>query len=286
MIKRKLGLAAIGVGLGLMPLQIVRAANTPATSANQSAGTVTGRVQNVVTGNYLNQARVTVKGSDIVTYTDQFGGYRLVNVPGGSAALEFFYTDLDPQVITINVPAGGSVEQNVDLTSKARYGEKSDVVTLNNFVVSSDRETDGGAVAINEQRFAPNIKNVLSSDSFGDVLGGNVGEFLKFIPGLATEYSDVEIVGISVRGLGSDKTAFTSDGASVVSAAGGAATRAFNMNVSSLNNISRVEVRKSPRRRRRRILSRARSTWSAKAPSNAAARSSISASTWSATAKI
>ena len=160
--------------------------------------------------------------------------------------LEVFYTDLDPQVITVNVPAGGSVEQNVDLTSKARYGEKQDIVKLDNFVVSSDRETDGKATAINEQRFAPNIKNVLASDAFGDVLGGNVGEFLKFIPGLATEYSEVEIIGISVRGLGSDKTAFTSDGASVVSAAGGAASRSFNMNVSSLNNISRVEVTKVP----------------------------------------
>ncbi|MBI4622359.1 MAG: TonB-dependent receptor plug domain-containing protein, partial [Verrucomicrobia bacterium] len=238
---------ALALALAFAPQPAARAADgAPAGAAAQSTGTVTGRVQNVVTGNYLQNARISVKGTDVIAYTDQFGVYRLVNVRSGPIALEVFYTDLDPQVITVDVPAGGSVEQNVNLTSKARYGEKQDIVKLDNFVVSSDRETDGKATAINEQRFAPNIKNVLAADAFGDVLGGNVGEFLKFIPGLSTEYSEVEIVGISVRGLGSDKTSFTSDGASVVSAAGGAASRSFNMNVSSLNNISRVEVTKVP----------------------------------------
>lgn len=234
------------LALALGPGHAARAVDgNPLAAANQTGG-VSGRVQNVVTGNYLNRARISVKGSDVIVYTDEFGSYRLVNVPSGPVVLEVFYTDLDPQQIAITVPAGGTVEQNVELTSKARYGEKQSVVKLDNFVVSSDRDTDGKSVAINEQRFAPNIKNVLSSDSFGDVLGGNVGEFLKFIPGLSTEYSEVEIIGISVRGLGSDKTSFTSDGASVVSAAGGAASRAFNMNVLSMNNISRVEVTKVP----------------------------------------
>ncbi|MEY4938564.1 MAG: hypothetical protein RIQ93_299 [Verrucomicrobiota bacterium] len=246
MIKRKHTVIWLALALlAALPLQPSLAADRSASA--QSTGAVTGRVQNVVTGNYLNRARISVKGTDIIAYTDEFGGYRLVNLPVGPVVLDVFYTGLDAQQITVNVPAGGTAEQNVELTSKARYGDKQqDVVKLDNFTVSSDRETDGKSVATNEQRFAPNIKNVLSSDSFGDVLGGNVGEFLKFIPGLGTEYSEVEIVGISVRGLGSDKTSFTSDGASVVSAAGGAASRAFNMNVLSMNNISRVEVTKVP----------------------------------------
>ncbi|MBI4622422.1 MAG: TonB-dependent receptor [Verrucomicrobia bacterium] len=218
---------------------------TPA-GAGPQTGTIVGRVQNVVTGNYLNQARISVKGSDAIVFTDEFGLYRLVNVRSGPNVLEVFYTDLDPQEIAVQVSAGGSVEQNVELTSKARYGEKEGIVKLGEFVVSSDRETDGMATAVNEQRFAPNIKNVLSSDSFGDILGSNVGEFLKYIPGLTAEYSQVEIVGISVRGFGGDKTGFTSDGAAVVSASAGQATRAFNMNVTSLNNVSRVEVTKVP----------------------------------------
>ena len=246
-VSHQMPLALLGMWL-LLSLAPARAASAGGSSptASAQANSISGRIQNVVTGRYLNNARISIKGSDAITYTDEFGGYRLVNVPIGPVILEIFFTDLDPQQIAITVPPGGAVEQNVELTSKARYGEKPDIVKLGNFVVTSDRETDGKSLAINEQRFAANIKNVLSADSFGDVLGGNVGEFLKFIPGLATEYSEVEIVGISVRGLGSDKTSFTSDGASVVSAAGGAASRSFNMNVSSLNNVSRVEVTKVP----------------------------------------
>jgi hypothetical protein len=61
-------------------------------------------------------------------------------------------------------------------------------VKLDAFVVATGRETDGAAIAINEQRFAPNIKNVVSADALGDVMDGNVGEFLKFMPGITAEY--------------------------------------------------------------------------------------------------
>ena len=45
----------------------------------------------------------------------------------------------------------------------------------------------GAAIAINEQRFAGSIVNVVSADEYGHVAEGNIGEFLKFVPGLATD---------------------------------------------------------------------------------------------------
>ena len=211
-----------------------------------ATGTLTGRVQNFVTGNYLGKARVAVKGTDLVSYTDEFGFYRLVDVPAGAATLEVFYTDLDPQEVSVSVAAGGTLERNFELTSKARYGaQAAEVVKLDRFLVASDKETDGRAIATNEQRFASNIKNVMATDELGDVLGSNVGEFLKFMPGLTAEYSEVEIVGISVRGIGGAMTSFTSDGATLVSA-NASPGRTFNMNTLALNNISRIEVTKVP----------------------------------------
>jgi len=47
----------------------------------------------------------------------------------------------------------------------------------------------------------------------GDVLGGSVGEFLKFMPGITADYDNIDIAGISVRGIGGGMTAITSDGA-------------------------------------------------------------------------
>src|SRR5687768_9850874 len=71
------------------------AQDTAANTATQQARTITGRVQNSVTGQYLNNARVSVRGTTVVALTDQTGTYRLVNVPAGALVLEAFYTGLD-----------------------------------------------------------------------------------------------------------------------------------------------------------------------------------------------
>lgn len=50
---------------------------------NVANGSISGRIQNVVTGQYLNRARVTVKGTDQVAFTDEFGAYVIGNVRSG-----------------------------------------------------------------------------------------------------------------------------------------------------------------------------------------------------------
>lgn len=217
------------------------ASNPPASGS----GTILGRVQNAVTGTYLNKARVSIQGTNLFAFTDEFGYYRLLNVPSGPHTLEVFYTDLDRRAIPVNLESGARLEVDVDLTSVARYGADPAVVRLNTFVVSSDKETDGKAIAVNEQRFAPNIKNVLATDAFGDVLGSNLGEFLKFVPGLTADYTQQDITGISIRGIGSDKTVFTADG-SPIATANSNSSRVFNIAAIDLNNIARIDVTKVP----------------------------------------
>src|SRR5688572_2426284 len=142
----------------------IAVAQTPA--ASQSTGSISGRVQNVATGQYLNNARVSLKGSNNTVFTDKDGTYRLVNVPSGPVTLEVFFTDLDLATVRVSVPAGGVAVQDVNLTSVTRYGQQGDgTIKLDAFVVAQDKETDAQAIATNEQRFAPNIKNVMSTDS-------------------------------------------------------------------------------------------------------------------------
>jgi TonB-dependent receptor len=224
-----------------------RAATAPASAATapQGTGTITGRVQNVVTGQFLNKARITLRGTTQVVYTDNFGRYQLVGVPAGPAALDVFYTDLDPVSFNVTVPAGGAVERNADLTSVKRYGQDSATVKLDAFVVSQDKETDNQAIATNEQRFAPNIKNVMSTDSLGDVLGGSVGEFIKFLPGVTVENDLADVAGISVRGIGGGMTAITNDGAPA-SNIWVSTSRTVDIRSMALNDISRIELTKVP----------------------------------------
>ena len=78
--------------------------------------------------------------------------------------LAVFFTGLDPQEISLTVVAGRDLERDVSLTNAARYGSDG-TVKLDSFVVATSRETDGESIAINEQRFAPNIKNVIAADA-------------------------------------------------------------------------------------------------------------------------
>lgn len=240
--KTTLPLFAALLALAGAPISLL-AAEAPA--APQSTGTITGRVQNVVTGQFLNNARVSLKGTNQVVYTDNFGRYQFVGVPAGPAAIDVFYTDLDPVSFNVTVPAGGSVEQNADLTSVKRYGTDSSTVKLDAFVVSQDKETDNQAIATNEQRFAPNIKNVMSTDSLGDVLGGSVGEFIKFLPGVTVENDLADVAGISVRGIGGGMTAITNDGAPA-SNIWVSTSRTVDIRSMALNDISRIELTKVP----------------------------------------
>jgi iron complex outermembrane recepter protein len=245
----------IAVFTGWLALALGPAISAPAGEAGtqataRAAGAISGRVQNVATGLYLNNARVSVRGTDLVTFTDETGTYRLREVPAGTVTLEVFYTGLDPQTVALDIPPGQTVSRDVDLTSVARYGSGS-VVQLDAFTVSSSRETDAAAIAINEQRFAPNIKNVVAADSLGDVMDGNIGEFMKFLPGLTAEYDRSDdassVSGISLRGFGSSLVSISADGAQVANTSGATGdSRGFFFNQISINNISRIEITKVP----------------------------------------
>ena len=119
--------------------------------------------------------------------------------------------------------------------------------SIDAFVVDASREMDGAAFAINEQRVAPNIKNVVSTDEFGAVAGGNIGEFLKFLPGLSVDYVGGNARSISINGVSPDNVPVTLGGLSMASMSGDAGRgRSFNMDFFSTNNLSRVEVEYSP----------------------------------------
>ena len=72
----------------------------------------------------------------------------------------------------------------------AAKGPGNEVVRLDKFVVSNERE--GNAKAIMEQRAALNMKSVVASDNFGDVTGGNIGEFMKYLPGVVIDYNNAD----------------------------------------------------------------------------------------------
>ncbi|MDP1581003.1 MAG: TonB-dependent receptor [Candidatus Didemnitutus sp.] len=231
-----------------MAVALLATAFVTPVNAQEATGGVAGRVQNFISGNALNLARVTVAGSNREFFTNDYGDYRIANLPAGEVTLNFSFTGLETKSVKVTIVAGQTVTQDMNLSSSftPAASQDSDVVTLDAFQVTSQRETDAGNIASNEERYSANLKNVVSSDAFGDVTEGNVGEFMKFLPGVSVDYVAADVRTMSVRGFADNFTAVSIDGARVASSSSGASSRAFEFEQVSINNVSRVEVSKVP----------------------------------------
>jgi TonB-dependent receptor len=219
-------------------------------AAQPAAGTIEGRISHPATGEYLEGARITVEGTASEAASDSDGNYRLTGVPAGSVRLRAFYTGLPAYTGSVVVAAGQTVQHHIrfdDGTGKP--APEGAPIRLEQFVVSTAREMSGAALAINEQRFAANVKHVVAVDEFGDVAEGNVAEFLKFLPGVNIDYAGGNAREVSLNGVPGDYVPVTVAGFGLASAVGGGSggtNRAIGLDQVSINNLSRIEVEYSP----------------------------------------
>ena len=232
----RLSLAVLGLTLLIRPA-----------SAQANVGTLEGRVLNTRNGDFLEKARITVESTPFETFTDNTGQYRFVGLPAGEVRVKAFHTGLLPLTRTVIVIGGQVVQNDFNLAdADMKAAPIGSTVKLDQFVVSTSKEMDGAAIAINEQRFAANMMNVVSADEFGHVAEGNVGEFLKFIPGISMDYGGGDARTISLGGAPSNNVPVTIGGFSLSSAASSGTSRTVELEQVSINNISRIEIYHSP----------------------------------------
>ena len=220
------------------PLAAVGAAVAPAT--------ITGRVLNQATARFVNNARVVVKGSALQTFTDSAGVFLIDGLPPGPVTLIVSFTNLPAKEVFVNLVSGQRAE--LDVTLGATVTPDGATVKLDEFRVSAAREIDAQSIAANEQRYSRNLKSVTTTDSMGEITGNNIGEFVKYLPGVGIEYQGSDIIRLTVRGLSSDTVEVTSDGLGEASvfADAGENNRAPRLTQSSTVGIARIEVRKVP----------------------------------------
>jgi len=214
---------------------LVAGVSLPAQTGN--TGIVEGRVSNS-SGASLGNVRISVDGGARETITDANGTFRLTGVPAGNVRVSASYLGLDGKTETVNVQPGRSVTQNFEL---ARDG----IVSLAKFEVLEDREQNAQALALNQQRQAPNIKNVVASDEYPTGSDDNVADFIRFIPGVSIVYSGRAGTDASIRGMPSNTSGITMDGVELSGAFTGN-TRTVSLLAVPTNNISTIEVTKVP----------------------------------------
>lgn len=224
------------VGLRALALLFVL---TISAFAQERTGTVTGRVSNAATGAYLEGAEVTIGGLPPVL-TNREGGFTVTQVPTGPQTVRIYYTGLDIATKQMDVAAGQNAEVTIALSSA--------VYQLEAFTVAGERE--GNAASITKQRFADNLKNVVSTDAFGNVADGNLGNFMARLPGIAGEDAiNSDIIGIKIRGTPADLSSLNIDGVRSSGAIAGFSQmgdRAAMIDQIPAESIKEVEVIKAP----------------------------------------
>lgn len=217
--------------------------------ATLSTGTIEGRVFNPATGQFVNKAEIKVEGTDLVTYTETDGYYRIMSVPTSEYRLTVVYTGYVKASATVKVLPGQTASRDFELRQTEFRSDlelNKDAIRMSAYTVSSERE--GYAKAIMDQRASLNAKNIITSDNFGEVPDGNVGEFLKNMPGIVVDYTAYLARAVRISGLDPQYTGVAIDGNSVAGAASGVFTdnsRQVDLESLSLSNVEAVEVNKT-----------------------------------------
>jgi iron complex outermembrane receptor protein len=216
----------------------------PALAQVAATGTIEGRVLNATAGNYLNNARVSVAGSTREVFTDTYGFYSFHGVPAGEVTVNVSYTGLTALQRTVTVSPGQTVVRDFNLVAIGQPpAEDGKTLVLDPYVVQAQRDMTGASIAINEQRYAPNVKVVVSTDEFGDIVDGNVGEFLQFLPGITVDNNgSSEPKVVTIRGLPPGSTPILIDGFRLASASESNQSRQVYLADNAINSMSRVEV--------------------------------------------
>jgi iron complex outermembrane receptor protein len=219
-----------------------------ASAQTANTGTLEGRVSNSVAGSYLKQVRVTVEGTALETFTNEAGEFRISGVPAGEVAVRASVAGLGQQSARVRLAAGQVARQDFDLGARdagpaPAASMRDQTVVLDAFTVA-ERELSAQSAALQEQRTAPNIKNVIAFEEFGDLGDGNPGEFLKFVPGIQVAMSPAVPGNASIRGMPSSGTLLTIDGVELSSDA--PQGRGAGFTASNTANIDRIEITKVP----------------------------------------
>lgn len=227
-------------------IRLIAIAALPLSAWAQSTGTVTGRVLNPATNEYVRNAEVRVEGTNIVATTEEGGYYRLHNVPARAVTVVATFPGAETRTASVNVTAGAVATHDFELVAIGARRTGQEVITLGAFVVETERE--GQAKALAEQKQSMNVMTVMSADNFGDMSEGNIGEFLKYMPGISLEYVETDTRAARFGGMDPRYGYVTLDGntqASGNSGSLGADSRQFEFESVSMNNIESIEVNKT-----------------------------------------
>ncbi|MDX2283377.1 MAG: TonB-dependent receptor [Bacteroidia bacterium] len=169
-------------------------------------GLLTGQVSDAKSGQPLAGATLSIPGAGIGAATDLNGRF-VLPVKAGEVTLLVRYIGYADTTLRIPVAAGSS--QQLDIALSSRTYELSGVVITG--------QLQGQARALNQQRAADHIKNIVAADQIGRFPDPNAAEALQRVPGVNIERDQGEGRYVLVRGLAPQFTNISVNGEQIPS---------------------------------------------------------------------
>ncbi|HRE08132.1 MAG TPA: TonB-dependent receptor [Opitutaceae bacterium] len=199
----------------------------------QATGSIRGRVMDAGRNAPLAGAEITVSETGLRAVAGRDGTYQINGLAAGTYTLAVSYLGYEGVSERIEVAADRVA------TAETRLG--SEVVVLTEFKVEGARE--GQARALNQQKAAGSVKNIIAADAMGNFPDKNVAESLQRVPGIHTEGQRGEARFITVRGAAPSLNSITMDGVSILGTE--ADFRTVSLDVFPSAQLSGIEVVKA-----------------------------------------
>src|SRR5690606_19037006 len=183
-----------------------QASGEAAAQSPVAAGALRGRVFDTATGEFIRNAEGRVEVTSLIADSGDSSVFRLSGMPAGEVVVIVRYAGLQEARVVASVGAGQTAVVDVELQAPS-YGAADDVASVSDIVVTAAR--GGQAKALMERRVAMNAKNVVPADNFGALTMGDVGEFMKSMPGLSIDYTEVDATAVRIGGLPPKYSTFT-----------------------------------------------------------------------------
>jgi TonB-dependent receptor len=213
---------------------VARVADAQPSARVAATGAIAGKVLDAATGAPLIGADVALDGTAFTTATDRTGDFRLSDIPPGSYSLLVLYLGHTEQRTDIVITAGRTIPVDVKL-SPSGFSET--------VQVKAEPIGEGQARALNQQRTAANITNVVSSDQIGSFPDPNAAEAASRIPGVSIARDQGEGRYVLVRGTEARLNSMMIDGERIPSPEGD--VRNVQLDAVPADQLQSIEVSKA-----------------------------------------
>jgi len=198
----------------------------------QTVPSVQGKITDAQTNGYLQNAVIALQGTPHRAKSGSDGNYRLDEVPAGTYTLTVSYVGFENYSTEVTVSESGTVSLPITLDRQHRIADEV-IVTGYRF---------GQSKALNDQKEAANIKNVISEEQIQAFPDLNTAEVLQRVSGVNIQRDNGEGRFVAMRGTPSAMTNVTVNGQQVAYSNG--ESRAIELDVVSAAQLTGIEVTK------------------------------------------